>query len=499
VKQLVGRLAVAMTVLTILSGSARAQTPGPNYNDGKGVRPVTTDERLAALEQQIDVLKQLVANMTDAPAGGKLDAGAEEKIAALEQELKVLARKAEIEKEDAAAAAKAAPGIRSGKDGFGLKSADGSFQIKFRGYVHSDTRTYPNDEVKAADQFLLRRVRPIIEGSVYKLFDFRVMPDFGEGKTVLQDAYITARFHPLLQIRAGKFKAPLGLERMASATEILFVERGLPTGLVPNRDIGVTVNGDIQGGAWTYSAGVFNGVTDGGSTDGDDQDGKDFVARVFATPFKASKNQALQGLGFGVAGSYGIQRGTAAAPNVASYKSNGQLTFFKYRADTTDAGTAIADGAHYRYSGQGYYFAGRAGVMVEQAFSSQRLRRGTTVTDAGNNALQISGSYVLTGEKASYKGVTAAHPFDRAAGSWGAFELVARYNAMTVDKGVFPFFANPANAAQSAKAWGTGVNWYLNPSIKIVADYERTTFVGGAAGGNRPVEHDFLTRFQISF
>ncbi len=60
-------------------------------------------------------------------------------------------------------------------------------------------------------------------------------------------------------------------------------------------------------------------------------------------------------------------------------------------------------------------------------------------------------------------------------------------------------FANPLIAAQAAKAWAVGVNWYLNRSIKVVTNYELTRFEGGAPVGDRPTEHDVLTRVQFGF
>ena len=40
---------------------------------------------------------------------------------------------------------------------------------------------------------LLRRVRPIFEATAYKYFGVRLMPDFGDGKVVLYDAYVDAK------------------------------------------------------------------------------------------------------------------------------------------------------------------------------------------------------------------------------------------------------------------------------------------------------------------
>ena len=76
---------------------------------------------------------------------------------------------------------------------------------------------------------------------------------------------------------------------------MLFVERGLPTNLVPNRDVGAQIHGDLFDGAFTYAFGAFNGVVDGGSGDLDNNDSKEFAGRLFGFPFKASSIEAVAG------------------------------------------------------------------------------------------------------------------------------------------------------------------------------------------------------------
>ena len=39
-----------------------------------------------------------------------------------------------------------------------------------------------------------------------------------------------------------------------------FAERGLPTNLAPNRDIGLSIGGDVSEGLFAYQVGVFDGV-----------------------------------------------------------------------------------------------------------------------------------------------------------------------------------------------------------------------------------------------
>src|SRR5206468_3008991 len=157
----------------------------------------------------------------------------EQKLDEVDQRLRILERQKELDKEKEADKARETAQVGAGKDGFYVRSADGSFQLRVRGYVQFDGRFFKDDtEHNQTDTFVLRRVRPIFEGTVFTLFDFRIMPDFGGGQTVLQDAYMDARILPALKVRAGKYKVPFGLERLQSATDILFVERALPTNLV---------------------------------------------------------------------------------------------------------------------------------------------------------------------------------------------------------------------------------------------------------------------------
>ena len=193
--------------------------------------------------------------------------------------------------------------VSAGPNGFEIRSADSAFRLRFRGYIHTDGRFYAGDaESRGVDTFGLRRARPILEATAYKIFDFRIMPDFAGGSAVVQDAYVEARFSRYANLRAGKQKAPLGYERLLSATELIFIERALPSGLVPNRDMGVMVYGDPA--RWlTYQAGFFNGVVDGSSGDTDTTDSKDLIGRVFVQPFRGTgpEHERLQTLTFSLA------------------------------------------------------------------------------------------------------------------------------------------------------------------------------------------------------
>jgi phosphate-selective porin OprO/OprP len=409
----------------------------------------------------------------------------------LRSEVSLLRRKLEVQEETQAAKG-AQPLVGAGADGFYLRSPDKAFDIRFRGYAQLDQRLFVEGDESQTDTFIFRRVRPIVEGTIGNVVDFRIMPDFANSTLVLQDAWMNLKYLPQANLMAGKFKAPFGIERLQSATNLLFVERALPTQLVPNRDLGLMVHStSLLEGALQYQVAFMNGVTDGGSAESDTADGKDVLARVFYQPFQNSTQEWLAGLGVGVAVDYGAtEAGTPSA-----YRTTGQATFFSYAS-----GTTLADD-HVRYSPQLTYYWGPFGLMGEYVSSSQGLTRLGKQETFDNDAWQLAASYVLTGENASYKGVVPREDFAPSNGKWGAWEVKARVHELDVDSDAFDLgFADPALSAESAKAWGLGLNWYMNRWVKVALDFERTTFDGGApAGGDRSPESVFLVRWQLAY
>jgi phosphate-selective porin OprO/OprP len=423
----------------------------------------------------------------------------EARVDALDQQVRILQRLRELAADSAAAAAKdRVTATANSKDGFSIKSADGKYAMRLKGLLQTDGRFFLSDDaIPTTNTFFLRRARPILEATVGKYLEFRVQPDFGQGTTVLFDAYSDVKVSPGFAVRVGKFKPPVGLERLQSAGDIVFAERSLATNLVPNRDVGLQVSGDISSGVFAWQAGIFNGVPDLGNGDGDVSDAKDFAGRVFLQPFKLG---SLAGLGVGIAGSTGIERGTTAAPALASYRTPGQQTFFRYSSSTTTpANNVYANGRRSRLAPQAYFYSGPVGLLGEYTLSWQEVTRATSTAKLEHTAWQTTGSVFLTGEKSSFKSASPKKPFDPKAGTFGALELAARYSELSLDNATFPTFASLASSPSKAKAWAVGLNWYLARAVKVTLDYEHTTFTGGAVTGDREAENAVITRVQHSF
>lgn len=378
--------------------------------------------------------------------------------------------------------------------GLSLSSPDGRNRLHVGGVIQSNVRDYTSGTAQTnTDSFYIAKARPVIEGTVEKYIDFRLMPDFGFGNTVLQDAYVELNYWPEARLRTGKFKAPFSLERLQSDTDVQFVDRSLANNLAPNRDIGFQLGGDFFKGRLSYQLAVANGVVDGGSADADVSDDKDFVGRVFAQPWKTQKDSPLQGLGFGAAWSTGYRTDSLSG---LGYRTAGRATFFKYKSSVTESGD------HWRFSPQANYYYGPFSLMGEYIVSHENLLNGATTTGIKNTAYVAQATYVLTGEKATYRGVDPRKPFDPHKHQWGAFELGARYARLHIDSNAFT--AGLADAATNAGDVGEftlGLNWYLNRSVKWAFNYVRTDF-------DRPLtlntftgkkENAFLGMLQVQF
>jgi phosphate-selective porin OprO/OprP len=493
----------------------------PAYSaDAATANPAEAAE-ITALKKEVQALEQKVSALEQQHAPEQPSAQVQD----LDQKVRILERQRELDQEAAASAAKAQPRLTVGANGATFSSADTNFSISLHGWVQVDSRTFGNDDhVQGNDSILLRRARPSLSGTLYRDFDFLFAPEFGNATPgaasaattpSIYDAYMNYHYSPAFQVQAGRFKPPVGLEYLQQDIYSSFNERSLATDLIPGRDLGFELHGDVFGGVLSYAAGIFNGVGDNqrNTTDTSFQDDREFDGRLFVQPFKTSGIAALQNLGVGVGGSWGRSSitNTLDLPNTTGgtlpgFSTDGQQQFFAYNPAT---GGVVANGTHWRFSPQGYYYYGPFGLLGEYVISDQGVENTVSLAtaDLKNTAWEISGGWVLTGEDASYTGVTPRHPFDPGNGGWGAWQLVARYAELNVDSAAFPVFSNPATSASAAQAWSLGLNWYLNRNIRVNASYSRTTFTGGGtttattapnAVSSHP-EDVFFTRVQLAF
>ena len=82
--------------------------------------------------------------------------------------------------------AQQAPLVVKWNNGLDIGTTDGANEFQIGTLIELDGRFGLDDPLREVnDTFVMRRVRPIFQGRAARYFEFRVMPDFGNGQTVL--------------------------------------------------------------------------------------------------------------------------------------------------------------------------------------------------------------------------------------------------------------------------------------------------------------------------
>lgn len=455
----------------------------------------------------------------------------------IEQMVRISARKHELLEEEAAKRKAEGPLVTADDKGFSIKVPDSFFLLRIRGLLQGDGRFFVNDDVaEANDTFLVRRFRPSLDGTLFGFADFRFVPELAGTPQVL-DGYVDLRPFPWLRLRVGKFKAPIGLERLQSDADLPIIERALDQNLSSQRDVGVTLWGDVAGGLFNYTLGIVNGAADTTSADTDLNHAKDFVARVFFQPFKAEALRDFGVLGIGFAAQTGNRKGrlptavsglpipsVAAQTGLSGFRTAGQNTFFSYYAPATDTTGALTTFAHERatrINPQLYYYYDNVGFLAEYIRLWQGVQRGAKTTTLVHQAAHVTVTYTLNGRE-GFDGVTPLVAFDPAKRAWGALQLAARWSWIEVDGATLSDpnvsgtgYADALRSARSARSFAGGIAWVPRRSIRLSFDFEQTRFRGGAGTAivpatpgvpatpavvtDRKTENVFIGRAQVNF
>jgi phosphate-selective porin OprO and OprP len=394
------------------------------------------------------------------------------------------------------------------KSGFVLRSADSDFQLRITGQIQPDCRYYLDDR-DAVDlpNLLVRRARLGIEATVFQHYDFRLLPEFGQGQTRLLDAYLNARWWDEFQLEAGKFKQPFSYEQLIQDRFVPTLERSMIDQLVPARDVGVMVHGyKLFDDRFDYQASVFGGVING---DQDNDRNKEVAGRIAVRPLRGLGLPAwAEPVQLGVATTFGNDRGVLAP---ATLRTPDGVPWFQFLP------TARPDGTRTRLCPEFAYVSGPFGLLAQYFEEHQELRfpagrRGPAgVVDVSYRGGFVLATALLTGEerKSFSQAVTPLAPFDPPGGCYGpgAWELVGRVSWLGLDADDPRGFArliDPTRSATRATELTAGFNWYWNAWVRLQFNWEHARFnnavrLGPTAGNRLDRQNTFLTRLQIIF
>jgi len=435
----------------------------------------------------------------------------------LDQRVRVLERQLEIQSEDADAAKGSKVTVTADRNnGFGFYNADKSWGLKLSGVFQVDDRTWFSDNAKPqANSILPRRGRFQLDANLGPKVKLRYQEDFVTGLIV--DAYGEIKLAPWATLRTGLEKTPLSLERWRSDPARDFVELGYTTDLVTDRSTGAYLDLADADQAIDLGAGVFDsGAENTATITSDTQDDKDFVAKLFIQPARFFNTTTLRDFGFGVATSAGNRAPGSLVSGANQFRTTGQAA----GVYAPVAGTTLDD-ASLKLVPQAYLFWNSLSFLGEYVHSAQFETNTANTnypksTQVNNEAWQAQFGWVLTGEDASFTGVKLNKDTSH---SWGALQLVARVQGLNFDQESFTRYDNngptatskrfvdPRVSISAAQAWGVGLNYYPVDNVKLLVDWEQTSFTDGASVGsgvnlqtaNRETENVLLSRVQYTF
>lgn len=506
--------------------------------------PAASDAKLQAMQQQLDAMRAQISAMS---APGQQDA----QVAAMKQQLDAMAAQLADMKssQDAAttdiATLKQAPAgssvtttLSNGKPGFA--TADGRFTANIKAILMLDTGKYfQKDNLPAAvtnrdlnEGANFRRARIGLDGKLFRDFDYSFIYEFGgsgqEDPGRLYEAAITYTALKPFRIKVGAFEPNIGLAAAVSTSQMPLMERPAPAEIARS-----VAAGDSRVALQVSAAGVLgaddtgiatrwfattaytgNIIATGSSAASatvqpfDEQTG--WIGRVAFAPYSGTDWQAHIGANY----QYVIQpndAGAAGAPRYAAQlRDRPELRLDGARLIDTGA----IDANHTTVLGlEGAFQYGPA--MIEGEWFQYKIdRRITTAAvpaDPKFKGWYVQGSWILTGEPRVYNPTEARfdapklnYNFNPEAGTWGAFEVAARYSMVDLNfregnQGTAPVLGAIRGGEQ--KIITVGVNWYLNPSMRLMLDYQHVDIDRlGATGLQVGQEYNAIAaRGQVNF
>ncbi len=418
----------------------------------------TTDAKIKALEQQLELLKQQVQDLKAS------------------QTSKFAETKRVIDEQPKVS-------IENGRPTF--KTADGNFSASLRSLVQFDSAYYIQDNAPAGSDLSsgtnFRRARIGIEGTLGKSWEYSFIYDFGgsgvEAATI-SNAYIQYIGLKPFTFRAGAFAPYANLEDSGGAGDTLFLERATVTEIARS-----TAGGDGRSAFSITAAGeryfgsvAYTGARVGQSGFFDEQQA--LVGRAAGLFYTNANTKVV----LGANGTYVFDTSdVAAGPGSASTGINFQNAP-ELRVDNTSlvsTGNINADsvtqwgvdGAAQWKSlyGEGGYFS----------FSADRRGSGLAGSNPEFTGWYAQASWLLTGEsrrydatRAAFRSPKVANPVTFGPGSgWGAWELAARYSTIDLNFDSALSTANGGIRGGEQDVYTLGVNFYPNNAVRLSLNY----------------------------
>lgn len=366
------------------------------------------------------------------------------------------------------------------KGGIEISTYDGQFSFKLGGRLMLDGALYDEDKNSLGDGTELRRARIDVEGILFADWGYEFGIDFAGGDADVKDAVLSYDALWPAKIQIGQFKEPFSLEEMTSSKYITFMERSLPNEFAPVRSLGIGAR--TYGDMWTAAAGIFGeGFDDDADDEGDE--GWGITGRGSFSPVHSDRSAVHLGA------SASFRKLNDEKEVKINQRPESHVTDIKY----VDTGKIPDTDNLSKY---GLEIAGVFGPFSLQGeYIYTDVSREEGAGDLSFDGWYAYGSWFLTGETRPYKVKKGTFGRIKPRSKYGAIELAARYSMIDLNDG--------AIKGGKEENITLGVNWYLNPNTRLMANYifidndDDADADGDLIGNDDP--QIFQTRIQLDF
>lgn len=492
------KLAAAALSLPIIAISAHAAD-----------KPVATEAKIQALQQQLETLQSQIADIKKSN---------EAQIADVKKKNDELAKQAEDSKKAQSGAAKVT--LTNGRPTF--TSADGQFtasiyangQADYAYYMQGKEARSLSNGPDLSSGANIRRAQLGIQGKVFGDWSYNFLYDFGGAGTETPGKilYSYLQYDGLapFSVRIGAFAPAYNVEDQTSSSQLMFLERSSPTNIIRNvagsegrLAIAAIYAGDEFFGSLAYSASKI-----AETSQYDEQSALVGRASYLVINDKESDAHLLVGGGF----THVMKLPDLAATNTVGTHTLTLSDIPELSVDDNSAkliSTGALNAGHFTaLSGevagnyQNFYLQGSYNYMqVARAATNYTVYKSASSSSTVSarpesdkfSAWYVQASWVITGESKQYVPATGsfglpkpAHPFSIKSGDIGAWEIAARFsdtdlNAHEDDPaslitgwtsaGVKTYsFINAVRGGEQ-KNITLGLNWYPNNTIRFQLDY----------------------------
>jgi phosphate-selective porin OprO and OprP len=405
------------------------------------------------------------------------------------------------------------------KDGFVAETANKDFRVHFGGRAHVDAGWFDPDEnlqslagpagwLDGAD---FRRLRLRADGTMYEVLDWVVEMDFQSavaGTTnhpVPTDAYLSITHLPLVgALDIGHYKEPFSFDDYGTADNYtqLMERSDADNAFSPSRNLGLMLHNTACDNKLIWATGIFRANSENASGSAFDYGNGEYAytTRVVYLPYYASEGRYW----FAIGGAHSYR--TLDPDDTSSrFRFRSQIPIRVGSPNFVDTGLLQAD--HDQLLNFQAALVLGSFMLQSEWYNAQveDIRRGLLASgksrtlDATLGGFYLQASYLFTGEY---------HPIDRErarmnrvrpnetffcvsqgdSSCWsnlihgrGAWEAVVRYGYLDVGSSAFRAFpAVPGIPGSGAAAVATagieqdivfGLNWYLSPNVRLMANY----------------------------